>query len=222
LRARIEIECIMTLQQQPKPGAAEQQAHAAGLGNDGPQNALEFGQQQQQPLGELIIPEFSAYKATRLQEVVCRRNVRLYRDRLQTIHPELGTERTWYLDRSCRLEPEYVDEVMVEKRTVRSPGQWTVTAKLTTVAGSQAQQTMDLVRACVRRAGVCVRAVVLGTCQGCSSCECACTRVGWCGHAPHSALSVCGWQLCMRTASCGCPAARSGVSAAVVVRQPLA
>lgn len=96
---------------------------------------------------ELVVPEFSAYKSTRLESIVCRRNVRLCRDRVQTVHPDLlANEKTWYLDRSCKLEPEYADELLPEKRTVRSPGQWTVTAKLTTVTG-QAQEPIDLVRA---------------------------------------------------------------------------
>lgn len=38
----------------------------------------------------LIIPEFSAYKATRLSDIVCRRTVRLYGDRVQTVHPQNG------------------------------------------------------------------------------------------------------------------------------------
>lgn len=40
------------------------------------------------------------------------------------------------LDRSCKLEPEYAEEIVAEKRTIRPPGTWTVTAKLTTVTGS--------------------------------------------------------------------------------------
>lgn len=93
-----------------------------------------------------VVPEFSAYKATRLVDIVCKRNVRLYSDRVQSIHPQLGNEKTWFLDRTCKLEPEYADEVQPEKRTVRSPGQWTVTAKLTTVTG-QAQEPIELVGA---------------------------------------------------------------------------
>lgn len=96
-----------------------------------------------------VIPEFSAYKATRLSEIVCRRNVRLYRDRVQTVHPQgadQGNEKTWFLDRTCKLEPDYVEELISEKRTVRPPGQWTVTAKFTTVTG-QAPQPIELVGA---------------------------------------------------------------------------
>lgn len=96
-----------------------------------------------------LLLEFSAYKATRLSDIVCKRNVRLWSDRISTIHPQSadqGNEKTWFLDRMCRLEPEYVQELVAEKRTVRPPGQWTVTAKLTTVTG-QAQQPIDLVGA---------------------------------------------------------------------------
>jgi hypothetical protein len=82
------------------------------------------------------IVECVAYKATRLSDVVCRRSVRLFRDRLQTLHHpgDLGasSEKTWYLDRACKLEPEYLEEIAVaERRTVRRDGQFTITAKLT-------------------------------------------------------------------------------------------
>lgn len=53
-----------------------------------------------QPMG-LIIPEFVAYKATRLSDIVCRRTVKLYSDRIQTVHQQQqsdlsGNEKTWY------------------------------------------------------------------------------------------------------------------------------
>eukprot|EP00775_Hariotina_reticulata_P008904 gene8904-9081_t len=47
-----------------------------------------------------------------------------------------SAEKSWLLDRSCKLEPEYAQEIVAEKRTIRPPGTWTVTAKLTTVTGS--------------------------------------------------------------------------------------
>lgn len=50
-----------------------------------------------------------------------------------------------YLDKTCKLEPEYVQELVAEKRTVRPPGQWTVTAKLTTVTGQAQEPPIDLV-----------------------------------------------------------------------------
>lgn len=72
-------------------------------------------------------------------------------DRVTTVHPSSGdlpgTEKTWFLDRTCSLQPEYVQELVAEKRTVRPPGQWTVTAKLHTVVSSQAQEPIDLVGA---------------------------------------------------------------------------
>eukprot|EP00878_Enallax_costatus_P013055 GHUV01013640.1.p1 GENE.GHUV01013640.1~~GHUV01013640.1.p1 ORF type:complete len:417 (+),score=99.54 GHUV01013640.1:178-1428(+) len=78
-----------------------------------------------------------AYKATRLSEIVCKRTVTLFKDRFTTAHQDLSGEKCWYLDRSCKLEPEYVEEILVpEKRSVRPPGAWTVTAKLGTVTGS--------------------------------------------------------------------------------------
>lgn len=57
----------------------------------------------------------------------------------------LGNEKTWYLSRECKLEPEYVQELVAEKRTVRPPGQWTVTAKITTVTGQAQEPPIDLV-----------------------------------------------------------------------------
>jgi hypothetical protein len=76
--------------------------------------------------------------------------VRLFSDdRVTTVHPSSGdlpgSEKTWFLDRTCSLQPEYVQELVAEKRTVRPPGQWTVTAKLHTVVSSQAQEPIDLV-----------------------------------------------------------------------------
>lgn len=92
--------------------------------------------------------QFSAYKATRLSDIVCRRNVRLFSDRVQTLHPQSGdlsgNEKTWFLDRTCKLEPEYVQELVAETKSVRPPGQWTVTAKLSTVVG-QTPEPVDLV-----------------------------------------------------------------------------
>lgn len=131
---------------------------AAAAGDICPSAA--FGHQQlssqQVPLllrekqaGGSPLVQFSAYKATRLSDIVCRRNVRLYSDRIQTVHPSSGDlqghEKTWFLDKTCSLQPEYVQELVAEKRTVRPPGQWTVTAKLQTVV-SQAQEPIDLVR----------------------------------------------------------------------------
>lgn len=117
--------------------------------NSHQQHQHEFSVPQGVPQSPII--QFFAYKATRLSDIVCRRSVRLYRDKLKTVHPnqsgqDQGTEKTWLLDRTCKLEPEYVDELVSEKRTVRPPGQWTVTAKLTTVTG-QAQEAIDLVGA---------------------------------------------------------------------------
>jgi hypothetical protein len=73
----------------------------------------------------------TAYKATRVADIVCKRRVRLYRDRLLTLHSDLATnsEKVWYLSSSCRLEPEYVDELVLEQRLVRPPGSWSVTTK---------------------------------------------------------------------------------------------
>jgi hypothetical protein len=92
--------------------------------------------------------QFSAYKATRLSDIVCRRNVRLFSDRVQTLHPQSGdlsgNEKTWFLDRTCKLEPDYVQELIAETKSVRPPGQWTVTAKLSTVVG-QTPEPVNLV-----------------------------------------------------------------------------
>eukprot|EP00878_Enallax_costatus_P027160 GHUV01029215.1.p1 GENE.GHUV01029215.1~~GHUV01029215.1.p1 ORF type:complete len:184 (+),score=15.22 GHUV01029215.1:178-729(+) len=94
-----------------------------------------------------------AYKATRLSEIVCKRTVTLFKDRFTTAHQDLSGEKCWYLDRSCKLEPEYVEEILVpEKRSVRPPGAWTVTAKLGTVTGSG--QSIELVRALARSSGI--------------------------------------------------------------------
>ncbi|WIA14192.1 hypothetical protein OEZ85_002731 [Tetradesmus obliquus] len=73
----------------------------------------------------------TAYKATRVADIVCKRRVRLYRDRLLTLHHDSATnsEKVWYLSSSCRLEPEYVDELVPEQRLVRPPGSWSVTTK---------------------------------------------------------------------------------------------
>lgn len=111
---------------------------------------LAVGNTREPAASSPLVPfiQFTAYKATRLSDIVCKRAVRLYGDRVQTVHPQngdlQGNEKTWYLDRTCRLEPEYVEEIVAEKRTVRPPGQWTVTAKLTSVTG-QAQELIDLV-----------------------------------------------------------------------------
>lgn len=87
----------------------------------------------------------TAYKATRISDIVCKRTVTLFRDRITTTHQDLSGEKCWYLDRNCKLEPEYVEEIAApEKRSVRPPGTWTVTAKLGTVTGSG--QPIDLVR----------------------------------------------------------------------------
>lgn len=81
--------------------------------------------------------ECIAYKATRLSEIVCQRTVTLFKDRFTTTHQDLSGGKCWYLDRSCRLEPEYVEEIISpERRSIRPPGTWTVTAKLGTVTGS--------------------------------------------------------------------------------------
>lgn len=78
-----------------------------------------------------------AYKATRLSEIVCKRTVTLFRDRVTTTHQDFSGEKCWLLDRSCKLEPEYTEEISIpERRSIRPPGTWTVTAKLGTVTGS--------------------------------------------------------------------------------------
>jgi hypothetical protein len=73
----------------------------------------------------------TAYKATRVADIVCKRRVRLLRDRLLTLHHDSATnsEKVWYLSSSCRLEPEHVDELVPEQRLVRPPGSWSVTTK---------------------------------------------------------------------------------------------
>jgi hypothetical protein len=128
-------------------------AAAAPAGPDGCTvlaGQLAVGSTREPAASSPMVPfiQFTAYKATRLSDIVCKRAVRLYGDRVQTVHPQngdlQGNEKTWYLDRTCRLEPEYVEEIVAEKRTVRPPGQWTVTAKLTSVTG-QAQELIDLV-----------------------------------------------------------------------------
>lgn len=102
-------------------------------------DAVEEAMSRDEPLYQCI-----AYKATRISEIVCKRTVTLFQDRVSTTHQDPSGEKCWYLDRSCKLEPEYVEEITVpEKRSVRPPGTWTVTAKLGSVTGSG--QQIDLV-----------------------------------------------------------------------------
>lgn len=79
------------------------------------------------------IAETVAYKTTRFTDLVVQRRVRLYPDRLQTQHdgPGDSAEKTWVLDRSCKLEPESADDLQRQQRAVRPPGTWTVTAAAT-------------------------------------------------------------------------------------------
>jgi hypothetical protein len=94
------------------------------------------------------VAEAVVYKTTRFTDVVVPRRVRLYGDRLQTQHSDggdaggAGSEKTWTLDRSCRLEPENAEDITRQQRTVRPPGTWTVTA-----AATAKGQALDLVRA---------------------------------------------------------------------------
>ena len=78
-----------------------------------------------EPLSECYV-----YKSTRFTELVVKRRLKLYRDRLATYHStgKDSGEKGWQLDRGCKLEPEYVDELTKCRRTVRPPRTWTVTA----------------------------------------------------------------------------------------------
>jgi hypothetical protein len=76
------------------------------------------------------LAECFAYKSTRFTDLVVKRRLKLYRDRVATYHltGKDSGEKAWQLDRGCKLEPEYVDELVKCKRTVRPPRTWTVTA----------------------------------------------------------------------------------------------
>ncbi|KAI8473368.1 MAG: hypothetical protein J3K34DRAFT_375550, partial [Monoraphidium minutum] len=87
-------------------------------------------------IGAAPVAEALVYKSTRFTDVVVQRRVRLFRDRLQTQHsggPDAAAaaEKSWALDRACRLEPESADDIPRQTRVVRPPGTWTVTAAAT-------------------------------------------------------------------------------------------
>jgi hypothetical protein len=81
-----------------------------------------------------VLADSLIYKTTRFTDLVVQRRVRLYGDRLQTQH-DSGSgdapEKTWQLDRACRLDPESADDIARATRTIRPPGTWTVTAAAT-------------------------------------------------------------------------------------------
>lgn len=88
-----------------------------------------------------LLAEVLAYKASRgLPEVVTRRCVRLYASpaRLAASTPagdsgaashNNGHEKAWLLDRACRLEPEYADEIVRQRCLLRPAGTWALAAK---------------------------------------------------------------------------------------------
>jgi hypothetical protein len=81
-----------------------------------------------------ILAEALIYKSTRFTDLVVQRRVRLYGDRIQTQHEGSSgdaPEKTWQLDRSCRLEPESAEDIARSARLIRPPGTWTVTAAAT-------------------------------------------------------------------------------------------
>ena len=81
------------------------------------------------PVAEAVL-----YKTTRFTDLVVQRRVRLYADRLQTQHsggPDDATEKSWMLDRGCKLDPESAEDIQKQQRVIRPPGTWTVTAAAT-------------------------------------------------------------------------------------------
>ncbi len=86
--------------------------------------------------GETVIAEAWVYKSTRvlgLSDLVVRRRLRLFRDRITTFHDfnkDPADQKSWILDRSCKLEPENADELAPARKFVRPPGTWTVTASV--------------------------------------------------------------------------------------------
>lgn len=94
----------------------------------------------QEPLHEVL-----AYKSTKISDIVCLRRCRLFSNRLVTIHPNNTNEKCWYLAGSCTLSPQYQDELLPEKRSVRPEGSWSVTTKAAALAGG-GNPPVELVR----------------------------------------------------------------------------
>jgi hypothetical protein len=117
------------------------------------------------PWGEPLASLSCAYKVVRL-DVVARRAVTLYADRLTTARVDSGgatghsgsgaagppaEPKTWLLARECKLQPEYAEEIVPERPErliLRAPHAWSVTAKLGSMTGSGTSgSAIDLVRA---------------------------------------------------------------------------
>jgi hypothetical protein len=94
------------------------------------------------------LAECYAFKGTLFTEFVVKRRVQLYRDRIVTSHvpPKEPSPKQWLLDRSCKLEPDYADEVVRHRKAIRPPKTWTVTA---TVRGGN--QPIELVSFVLRQ-----------------------------------------------------------------------
>lgn len=88
-----------------------------------------------------------AYKGTKLgSDVVVKRRVVLFRDRLRTFHDPDGKTpndyKTWHLDHNCELLPRTTAELKETKRGIRPRGTWAITAAIQGV-----QETVDVVSA---------------------------------------------------------------------------
>lgn len=85
-------------------------------------------------LGDEALLEAYVYKQTRLLDLVVRRRLRLCQRRLETFHDlqrDPNDKKTWFLDRACRLEPERAEDIPLQRKLLRPPGKWTVTATVT-------------------------------------------------------------------------------------------
>lgn len=104
------------------------------------------------------------YKTTRLTDMVVRRRLQLYKDRLQTLHDSADRDKkTWMLDRGCKIEPDSAHDIQVQRRVIRPPRTWTVTA---TVTGQG--QPIDLVGGPAQQLLVVTSATPAARCTACA------------------------------------------------------